>query len=294
MFKLKKVLKKVLYPHIVFTLVLFMVVMTMLVVTLIKTSETSIIRYFLYGLSFYSLLILSLRIPDIIKYFKRLKYENRYLSRWFSDPHLRINVSLYSSSIWDLIYAIFQLFLGIYNKSFWFYTLFGYYLLLSLMRFYLSSHTKKYKPKEMLELEIKKYHLCGWLLLLMNIFVSVMMFFFIYLDKAIYHHEIITIAIATYTFTIFTVAIVNYFRYKKYKSLIYSIVKTISLICASVSMITLTVTMLTTFGENSNKDFNKIMIMFVGVVVSLFIIVMSISMIITSKKKKKELNNVLS
>lgn len=291
---LKKVFKKILYPHIIFTIVLFIASIVSLVIALFKTSDTSIIRYFLYGLSFCSLLILSLRIPSIIKYFKRLKYENKYLSRWFTDPNLRINVSLYSSSVWDLVYAIFQLALGIYNKSFWFYTLFGYYFLLSLMRYYLSSHTKKYKPQEMLELEIKKYNLCGWLLLLMNIFVSVMLFFFIYWDKTIYHHEIITIAIATYTFTIFIVAIVNYFRYKKYKSLIYSIVKTISLICASVSMITLTVTMLTTFGENSNEKFNRIMIMFVGVVVSLFIIIMSISMIVISKKKKKELNNVLN
>lgn len=290
---LKKVLKKILYPHIIFTIVLFIVTMTLLVYSAINLSD-SLIIYILYGLSFYSLLIFCLRIPNIIKYFKRLKTENKYVSKWFNDPHLRINVSLYGSFLWDFIYSIFQFLLGIYNKSFWFYTLSAYYFLLAIMRYYLSKHTKKYKAGEMYEMELKKYNFCGWMLLLMNIIVSVMIFFFIYWNKTFYHHEIITIAIATYTFIAFTVAIVNYVKYKKYKSFIYSIVKTISLVSASVSMMTLTVTMLTTFGSDSNEYFNKIMIRFVGAAVAIFIIVMAIIVIINSKKKKKELKETVN
>ena len=54
-------------------------------------------------------------------------------------------------------------------------------------------------------------------------------------------------------------------------------------------MVTLTTTMLTTFGTDDMYEFKKIILTFVGTFVSIFIIIMSVMIII---KTKKELNKI--
>ena len=101
---------------------------------------------------------------------------------------------------------------------------------------------------------------------------------------------ITTIAMAAYTFFTFTFAIVNLVRYKKYESPVYSAAKTITLISASVSMLTLTTTMLTTFGENESPLFRQLMLSLIGLAVIGFAITMAVIMIVKGHKKLKGLN----
>lgn len=157
------------------------------------------------------------------------------------------------------------------------------------MRFFLVCHTRRHNPGERIREELIKYRICGCVFLLMNLALSVMVFFMVYWNRTSHHHEITTIALATYTFITFTMAIINMVKYKKYNSPVYSASKAISLAAACVSMLTLESTMLTTFG-NGNIDTltRKILLGSTGGVVSAFIIVMAIYMIVESSKK---LNN---
>ena len=166
---LKKFWLKLLYPHLAVILILLPISIAFLVFSLIYLSPTSIIGILSYLLSFYILLVICFRVPRIIEFCKNLKQENKYLKKWFSDVHLRMNVSLYRSLIWNVAFAIFQLGLGFYHKSFWFYSMFAYYVMLGVMRFFLVKHTRKYKANEQEEIEIKKYIVSGWLLLFMNL-----------------------------------------------------------------------------------------------------------------------------
>ena len=120
----------------------------------------------------------------------------------------------------------------------------------------------------------------------MNITISIMMFFMIYWNRTFVHHQITTIAMAAYTFTSLTLAIINVIRYRKYNSPIYSATKVISLVAAIVSIITLESTMLTTFG-NEGVLFNQIMLRITGLCVSVVIFILSINMIIKGRKEKK-------
>ena len=90
----------------------------------------------------------------------------------------------------------------------------------------------KYKQ---LEIELKKYRFCGWILLLMNVSVSIIIFFMIYWNRTFVHHEITTIALAAYTFFTFTLAIINLVKYRKYNSPIYIATKSINLVVFSKS-----------------------------------------------------------
>ena len=124
----------------------------------------------------------------------------------------------------------------------------------------------------------------------MNVALSVMVFFMIYWNRSFIHDEITTIALAAYTFTSLTLAIVNIVKYRKYRSPVYTATKAISLAAASVSMITLEATMLSTFGNETVDTYTrKLFLALTGGVVAAFIIVMSVYMIVTSTKRLKEL-----
>ena len=284
----KKFGLKLLYPHLAVILTLLPISVAFLVFSLIYLNSTSIIGILSYLLSFYVLLVICFRIPRIILFFKNLKQENKYLKKWFSDVHLRMNVSLYASLIWNVAFAIFQLGLGFSHKSFWFYSMFTYYIILGIMRFFLLKHTRKYKANEQTEIEIKKSILCGWLLLAMNLALALLVFFIVYWNRTFYHHMIVTITMAAYTFFTFTFAIINLVKYRKYKSPIYSSAKIISLIAGAVSMLTLETTMLTTFGTTESPVFRQIMLSCTGIAVTAFSITMAIIMIVKGTKQLKD------
>ena len=288
---LKKIGKAILFPHIAIMIVLLPIATVFLVYSMVFMGTDSVIAIVSYVLAAYTLTVWCFRIPEIIRFFKTFKEENRYVRRWNEDTRLRVNVSLYGSFFWNAAYAVFQLGLGFWHRSFWFFSLAGYYICLALMRFYLSRHTRKYAPGEKMFEELKNYRACGIVFLLMNLVLSLMVFFMVYWNRTFIHHEITTIAMAAYTFTALTMAIINIVKYRKYKSPVYSATKAISLAAACVSMLTLTSTMLTTFGDGTTDGLmRKIMLGATGAVVCLFIIVMAIYMIVQSSKKMKVLS----
>lgn len=286
------VIKKIIYPHLAVILVLFPLSMVLMICSMLYFGTENIISIISYVVAFYSLCTVCFRIPKIISWCKRIKDDNKYIKRITTDTQFRMNITLYCSLLWNLAYALFQLCLGFYHMSFWFYSMAAYYLMLGIMRFYLVRHTSKHQAGEFYELELKRYNLCGWLLLVMNLAVSVIIFFIIYFGRTFYHHQITTITLAAYTFVTFTFAIINFIKYRKYNSPVYLAVKSISLAAACVSMVTLTTTMLTTFGDESMLEFKNIILSFVGGAVAAFIITMSVLIIIKTNKQLKNIKKM--
>ncbi len=286
----KKLAKALLFPHIAVMIILVPVATVFLVYSMVfrgTDSATAIISYVLAG---YALAVWCLRIPDLIRFFKTFKAENKYARIWQDDASLRVNISLYGTLIYNTAYALLQLGMGFWHHSFWFYSLAGYYICLAVMRFFLARYTLKHKPGENLKDEFIRYRLCGWIFLVMNLSLSLMVFFMVYWNRTFRHHEITTIALAAYTFTAFTMAIVNTVKYRKFNSPVYSASKAISLASACVSMLTLEATMLTTFGDGTTDAVaRKILLGSTGGVISVFVVVMAIYMISQSSKKLKEL-----
>ena len=122
----------------------------------------------------------------------------------------------------------------------------------------------------------------------MNLALSGMMFYMIKENRTMRHHEITTIAMAAYTFTSMTFAVVNVIKYRKYNSPAMSAAKAVSLASACGSMLTLENTMLTTFRQSDMTPQVKMLFLSLsGGAISLFIIAMAIYMIIMSSKKLK-------
>ncbi len=286
--RLKKICKTLLFPHVVVMLILLPVATVLLIYAMVFLGVKSIPAYMAYVIATYTLTVWCIKIPKLIYSLKKFKQQNEYMAIWTKDVHLRVNVSLYGSFIWNVAYAVLQLCLGLYHSSFWYYSMAGYYISLAVMRFYLSRYTRKYKAGERRKAELLRYRTCGIIFLALNLTLTVMIFFMVYWNRTFRHHEITTIAMAAYTFTTFTFAIINIVKYRKYKSPVYSASKAISLAAACVSMLTLETTMLTTFGEVTTDVFTKRIFLSVsGGVISVFIVFMALYMIARSNRELK-------
>ena len=199
----------------------------------------------------------------------------------------RIKLFLLISLVFNFGYAIFLFAVSQAYFSKWFFVMSIYYALLSIARIFIFFEIN---PKKSLSEKILAMRVCGYFLLLLNLVVSVMVFLLIYTAPHAKYHEIIVITLATYTFSALTIAIVNIIRYLKKNDHVYSCVKVISLISASVSMLTLTNTMLATFGSD-NASLRSIILPLLSGVVAIFIVACAILMIKKANNDLKVLKN---
>ncbi len=289
----KKLGRALLFPHIAIMIILVPITTVFLVYSMVFLGTKSTTAIISYVLSAYTLTVWCFKIPYLIRFFRTFKDENKYARIWQNDHRLRVNVSLYGTLIYNTAYALLQLGMGFWHHTFWFYSLAGYYISLAVMRFFLVRHTSKHKPGEKMQVELLKYRACGIVFLIMNLAIALIIFFMVYWNRTFHHHEITTIALAAYTFTSLTRAIINTVKYRKYNSPVYSASKAISLASACVSMLTLESTMLTTFGDGTmSLTGRRILLGISGGVISVFIIAMAIYMIVNGTKKIKLLRAV--
>ena len=286
----KKLGKALLFPHIAIMILLVPIATVLLVGSMVFVGTESVIAYISYVLAAYTLTVWCFKIPTLINFFKTFKNENKYARRWQDDTRLRVNVSLYGSLTWNALYGILQLWLGFYHRTFWFYSLGAYYICLGVMRFFLARHTTRYAPGEKMQTELVKYRACGWVFLIMNLALALIIFFMVYWNRTFEHHMITAIAMAAYTFTAFTVAIISVVKYRKYNSPVFSASKAISLAAALVSMLTLESTMLTAFGDGTMTAITqKRMLGATGAAISALIVLIALYMIVAGTKKLKQL-----
>ncbi len=288
----KKLGKALLFPHIAIMIILVPIATVLLVASMVFVGNDTPIAYISYVISAYTLTVWCVKIPYLIKFFKTFKDQNKYARKWLEDTRLRVNISLYGSFFWNIAYALFQLWLGLYHHTFWFCSLGAYYICLGVMRFFLLLHTRRYAPGERMRDELIKYRACGWVFLIMNLALSLIVFFMVYWNRTFEHHMITAITMATYTFTALTMAIINVVKYKKYNSPVFSASKAISLAAALVSMLTLESTMLTAFrDETMTAAEQKWMLGATGGAISVLIVATAIYMIVTGTKKLKQLKS---
>ncbi len=275
----------------VFLILLIPLSAVSLTVAFTNTTLPPIFDYAAYVISAYTLTVVCTRLPRMFRTLRRAKQENRLLSQFFGDPHLRIMLSLYASLLGNTAYAALQLGMGIYHRSFWFCSLAAYYLLLALTRFFLLRHSRAYTPGENPMGELRRYRFCGGILLMLNLALSVILLLMVRDGRGFVHHPITTIALAAYTFTTLTFSILHLCQYRKYNSPILSAACVIRFASALVSVITLESAMLSAFGGASRESFRRTMTALTGGGVVLIILTMAIYMLIHASKqlqKQKE------
>ncbi len=209
------------------------------------------------------------------------------LKRIKTDVNFRIKSFLLLSIIFNLLYSIFLFSISQIFFSTWFFVMSIYYGLLSVARIFMFFQTRLNSGKRKKIIIMRN---SGCFLLLLNLVVSIMMFLLIYTTQGVSHHKITVITLATYTFAALTMAIISFVKYFKYNDSLYFSIKVVGLISASVSIVTLTNTMLTTFGEDK-VILRSVILPVLSAFVSIFIIFCAIIMIVKATTKLRLLKN---
>lgn len=238
-------------------------------------------QYSSYGISAYSLTVLCARIPGLCATLKACCKRNPHVARYQTDVGLRMKVSLYASVGMNGFCALLHLVSGLYEHSVWFYALAGYYGMLTVIRGLLLRETRK-DPVCAIRAQWEKYRLCGILLAAMNLALIVIVFYIVRQGRGFQYPDIYTIAMAAYTFTATTLAIVNAVRYRRYHQPLLSAGKAVGIAAASVSMLSLETAMLHAFGGENTEHFRQVMTMSTGAGVCALVLVMGIFMMVRS------------
>lgn len=289
--KLKKLLNKLFCLPLPLVAVMAVVSAVLLIYSFAYEDAIAYVAYFAYFFSAYSLTCVCFIAPRAYKRLKAFKQENKYIQLYSSDARLRVKLSLYGSVAMNTAYALFQLGMGFYYHSVWFYALCGYYALLAIMRFFLLKDTLRVVTGQEKQAEWRRYRFCGALLVAMNITLAVIVAYIVHQNRGFEHGEIVTITLAAYTFTAVTMAIINIVKYRKYESPLFSAAKAISLTAALVSLLSLETSMLTAFGDGETALFRQIITASTGGVVCLLVLAMASYMIIRSTKELEKIGD---
>lgn len=179
----------------------------------------------------------------------------------------------------NVVYAMFKLLSGIVFKSFWFISFSLYYFLLIILRWNIAK--EELKDNINLEDEFIKYRKTGVILLFTNVILTIIILIIVNQKIMNIYPDWMAITVAVYTFYLLFNSIFDLMKYRKYKSPLISSSKVINVITSLVSLISLEIILIPTFGEGQT-DFFEIMIMATGGGIALIIIVISLYMIIKS------------
>lgn len=277
---MQKYFKKILYPKNNIVILNLFIIVISLFYLIYYNRFGKIESYFLYLIMTYSLIVICIKVYQVLKN-KIIKAinNNPYLKEYANNHKLRYKLSLLASFILNVIYAFFKLITGILLKSVWFITFSLYYILLVILKVNILKEEIKYRHS-LLE-EYITYRKTAVILLLTNVILTMIILIIVNQKIMNIYPNWIAIAVAAYTFYIISSAIYSLFKYRKYKSPLISSAKVINVITSLVSLISLEIILIPTFGTD-NILFYKIMIISTGGVIAIIIIIISLFMIIKS------------
>lgn len=239
------------------------------------------------GYSIYTIVIYAPRIKNGVE--ESLK-KNAILSNLMEDYTYKTAIFSIISVIITIAFASTNLVGAIRYKRIWYGAIAIYYFLLLLFRGgILLANRLCYKRQSGLDYErskLKIYMSGGILLLIIEFAMASLITNLMLSENPSQKGEIMTIATAAYTFYKMTMAIINLVKARKTNNPITQALRNINLADACMSLVSLTVLMLSTFGGGSELIYIKAG---VGFAVCALIIVLSVIMISRAVKGLKEL-----
>ncbi len=295
--KLLSILKKIFCLPPLPTLLAALLGYALIIIVAAFEISISVIQYIAYVSSAYALVVTITGFPYLKALLKREKqYINAHPivkgfrstklgAKYSADARFRTKVSLSISFIINLLYIIMKMFSGIYYHSAWFIALAFYYILIAVMRLMLMRHV--YVCDEAAEL--RRYRICGIMLLLMNQALAGIVVFMVYQNKGFDYPGLLIYAMAIYSFYTVITAVVNIVKTRRRKSPILSAARAINLVAALVSVLSLETAMLARFGTDDDPMFRRIMTGATGGGVCTVVIIMAIYMIVRANIRLKKL-----
>jgi hypothetical protein len=218
----KKTIAKYLYPKNTIKFVFTLLSVLLLIYIFLWRNQFSPIAYVAYVLSAYTLTVLVVGIPSIVKRGKLLIYNNPFGSRFLTEVNYRTMLFMYLGLVINLLYVLFDLVTCFRYSSIWSGAVAIYYIVLSLIHFFLLRTSRiifkqEHGVKRQIQ-ELHSYRLCGFLLFLLNLTMTGMVFQIIWQDKSYVYLGLVIYGAAGFTFCRLIIAIVNVVKFRKKNS----------------------------------------------------------------------------
>lgn len=294
----KEILKRTFFPPPLFVVMTAAPAFAAVIYVLVK-NVSGPLAYISYLASAYALIVLALGIPGMVRSARHWivchPLTRKLLSiplgrRYVRDVKFRTEVSLGIGFTVNLLYIAMKLVSGIYYRSTWFIALAVYYTLLAVMRFLLLYRRRWPEGKARQELELRRYRLCGYVLLMMNLALSGIVVFMVRYDRGYEYPGTLIYAMAAYSFYAVIIAAINVVKFRRHGSPILSAAKAISLVAALVSVLSLETAMLAQFGGEDDPLFRKAMTGATGGGVCVIVLGMALFMIVKASKQLKQIH----
>lgn len=256
-----------------------------LVAYVLVTGIEGPLAYLSYFASTYGLIVVLTGVFRMVRPIQQGVKNHPLGGRLMEDVAFRAEISLYVGFTVNLLYIVVKMTSGIYYRSLWFVSLAVYYTLLAIMRFSLLYRRRKVDRTT----ELRRYRLCGAVLLLMNLALGGIVSFMVQQNRGYEYPGMLIYAMAAYSFYAVITAVVNVVKFRKHGSPILSAAKAISLVAAMVSILSLETAMLAQFGDKDDLFFRKAMTGAVGGGVCVIVLGMAVYMIVKSTKEIKRL-----
>lgn len=291
--RMKRVLKKMIFPKSAVVIISVPVAAALLIYTFLYEEDYSPVAYVSYILSAYSLIIVCARFTRIPRgIFTAVLHRNPYIHRYLTDIPFKTHVSLYLSLGLNLLFVVMKMFYGVRYQSVWFGTLAVYYMMLAMMRFLLLRHVRQNAIGKELISELRQYRLCGMILLLMNIALSGVVILVVKKNESFHYAGYLIYVVAMYAFYNIISAVRDVVKYRKFNSPVMSASKAVKLATALVSMLSLETAMLMQFDAGKNPPaFRRVMTAATGGCVCMIVLVIAVFMIVQSTKQLKKLSD---
>lgn len=207
---------------------------------------------------------------------RRIVHERRY----------RMVLSAAFGFCLNLLYALYHGVLGIYSQSIWFLSMFAYYVILGAMRFSAVLCERKNSGAASAGIEYFVLKLSGILLTVLSFVLSGVIYLSLSQNIATKYDSILMITIATYTFYKITMAVIRAVKQRHDPSPLLAAIRSIGYAEVAASVLTLQRSMLVSF-EGMTEENARLMNALTGAAVCLFVLVLGITMIIKSTKRKE-------
>lgn len=243
-------------------------------------------RWASYTLSAYTLVAFFCSLRPISRLIHAVCARFPIVARYLTDIQFHASAGLFVSQTINLAYAVLQLALCLQHRSWWYLSMAVYYFLLFLMRFVLIFYIGRNEPGADLHREWRLYRFCGIVILGLSTILAGVITMTINYQRFPQNNRIVEIAMAAYTFLVLGLAVYHLFSYRKYHSPAVMSYVCISLASGLVSLLNLTVAMLATFGEASDRQlaYNIRMTAGSGALIYALILIISLRMLRSAGK----------
>ena len=281
---MKKILTKVFHLNKIIGFIIFNISFILLIYVFSNHLEDTSIAYVSYLLSTYSLIIFIIWFCKVCDFSSNFIKNTKIYKLYEKNFNTVTKTTIYLSTALNIGYGIFNLIVGIYYQSFWFITFAAYYFFLTLMRLSIIHNVKEFGANKVQE--YRKLKRCGIILLFLNIVLTGIILLIIKTNQEITCSGYIIYIVAMYDLYLIIAAIYNAIKYHNSSSPVLQASKFINLTVAMISMISLSVAMISEFGDD--PSFKIRMTGILGLVVTLVNLGMSLYMIIKAIRNTKK------